>query len=156
MPRFIRLSFVNGCRQPDMSGVGRLSLSISEILIRKRKCLPSTAHWQRTARRIPFFYEDEVDIDLNPKIGADWQRKGQQNRIPTSGKNEKHYLDGALHAGTGRVDYVSATREDSDLFIQMLNHLKSTYRSAKTITVIVDNYIIHKSKKTQRWLKRNT
>lgn len=26
----------------------------------------------------PVFYEDEVDIHLNPKIGADWQLRGQQ------------------------------------------------------------------------------
>lgn len=103
----------------------------------------------------PVFYEDEVDINLNPKIGADWQKKGQQKRIPTPGKNEKHYLAGALHTGTGRVDYVSGTHKNSALFISMLNHLKSTYRSAKTITLIVDNYIIHKSKKTQEWLKVN-
>ncbi len=34
---------------------------------------------------IPVFYEDEVDIDLNlnPKIGADWCMKGQQKRIAT-------------------------------------------------------------------------
>lgn len=25
----------------------------------------------------PVFYQDEVDIDLNPKIGADWMLKGQ-------------------------------------------------------------------------------
>ena len=49
----------------------------------------------------PVFYEDEVDIDLNPKIGADWQKKGQQKRIPTPGQNQKHYLAGVLHAGTG-------------------------------------------------------
>lgn len=103
----------------------------------------------------PVFYEDEVDIDLNPKIGADWQKKGQQKRIPTPGKNEKHYLAGALHAGTGRVDYVSGTRKNSGLFIDMLCQLRSTYRSAKTITLIVDNYIIHKSKKTLKWLKKN-
>jgi hypothetical protein len=48
-----------------------------------------------------------VDIDLNPKICADWQRRGQQKWLPTPGKNEKHYLAGVLHAGTGRVDYVS-------------------------------------------------
>lgn len=103
----------------------------------------------------PVFYEDEVDIDLNPKIGADWQIKGLQKRIPTPGKNEKHYLAGVLHAGTGRVDYVSGTSKNSGLFINMLKKLKSTYRRAKTITLIVDNYIIHKSKKTLRWLKEN-
>lgn len=34
----------------------------------------------------PVFYEDEVDIDLNPKISADWQKKGKQKRIPSRGK----------------------------------------------------------------------
>lgn len=33
---------------------------------------------QRNAAH-PVFYEDEVDIHLNPKIGADWQLRGQQN-----------------------------------------------------------------------------
>ncbi|EAW8382015.1 hypothetical protein JV07_09830 [Salmonella enterica] len=27
--------------------------------------------------------------------------------------------------------------------------------TAKTITLIVDNYVIHKSEKTQNWLKKN-
>lgn len=42
------------------------------------------------------FYQDKVDIDLNPKIGADWMLKGQQKRIVTLGQNQKHYLAGAL------------------------------------------------------------
>lgn len=45
----------------------------------------------------PVFYEDEVDIHLNPKIGADWQLRGQQKRVVTPGQNEKYYLAGALH-----------------------------------------------------------
>lgn len=50
----------------------------------------------------PVFYEDEVDIHLNPKIGADWQLRGQQKRVITPGQNEKYYLVGVLHSGTGR------------------------------------------------------
>ena len=46
----------------------------------------------------PVFYEDEVDIHLNPKIGADWQLRGQQKRVVTPGQNEKYYLAGALHS----------------------------------------------------------
>lgn len=38
----------------------------------------------------PVFYEDEVDIHLNPKIGADWQLRGQQKRVVTPGQNEKY------------------------------------------------------------------
>jgi transposase len=40
-------------------------------------------------------------------------------------------------------------------FISLLQHLKATYRRAKTIALIVDNYIIHKSEKTRNWLKAN-
>ncbi|SFO11251.1 IS630 family transposase [Xenorhabdus japonica] len=103
----------------------------------------------------PVFYEDEVDIHLNPKIGADWQLRGQQKRITTPGQNEKYYLAGALHSGTGKVSYVGGNNKDSSLFIKLLAHLKAAYRRAKSITLIVDNYIIHKSQKTQEWLAQN-
>ncbi len=36
----------------------------------------------------PVFYEDEVDIHLNPKIGADWQLRGQQKRVVTPGRTK--------------------------------------------------------------------
>ena len=35
----------------------------------------------------PVFYEDEVDIDLNPKLGADWMFRAQQKRVVTPGQN---------------------------------------------------------------------
>jgi len=33
----------------------------------------------------PVFYEDEVDIELNPKLGADWMPRGQQKKVVTPG-----------------------------------------------------------------------
>lgn len=80
----------------------------------------------------PVFYEDEVDIHLNPKIGADWQLGGQQKRAVTPGQNEKYYLAGALHSGTGKVSYVGGNSKSSMLFINLLKHLKATYRRAKS------------------------
>ncbi|EGM6562503.1 IS630 family transposase, partial [Salmonella enterica] len=103
----------------------------------------------------PVFYEDEVDIHLNPRIGADWQLRGQQKRVATPGQNEKYYLAGALHCGTGKVSYVGGNSKSPALFVSLLKRLKATYRRAKTITLIVDNYIIHKSRETERWLKEN-
>ncbi len=103
----------------------------------------------------PVFYEDEVDIDLNPKLGADWMFRAQQKRVVTPGQNVKHYLAGALHSGTGRVLYVSGIKKNSSLFIAMLEKLRHHYRRAETITLILDNYIIHKSKQTEQWLKKN-
>jgi transposase len=103
----------------------------------------------------PVFYEDEVDIHLNPKIGADWGYKGKQRLVVTPGKNRKHYLAGALHSKTGQITYVGSTNKSSELFISLMEKLKRQYRRAKTITLVVDNYIIHKSKKTEKWLRNN-
>ncbi len=103
----------------------------------------------------PVFYEDEVDIHLNPKIGAEWGLKGQQRKVATPGQNKKHYLAGALHSQTGQISYVGGQRKTSDLFIELLEKVKGQYRRAKSVTFIVDNYIIHKSKKTQKWLTEN-
>ncbi|MDE9565593.1 IS630 family transposase [Xenorhabdus bovienii] len=103
----------------------------------------------------PVFYEDEVDIDLNPKIGADWCLKGQQKRVMTPGKNQKHYFAGCLDAQTGQVTYVSGIKKNSDLFINMLKELNGQYRHAKNITLILDNYGIHKSRKVRTWLQQN-
>ncbi len=72
----------------------------------------------------PVFYEDEVDIHLNPKIGVDWQMRGQQKRVVTPSKNEKYYLAGALHSGTGKVSYVGSSSKSSGLSISLLRHLK--------------------------------
>jgi putative transposase len=104
----------------------------------------------------PVLYQDEVDIDLNPKIGADWMPRGQQKRIATPGKNQKHYLAGALHSGTGKIHSVSGYSKSSDLFISLLETLRRTYRRAKTITQVLDKYIIHKSRKVEYWLEKNT
>ncbi|KGP41757.1 DDE endonuclease [Morganella morganii] len=67
----------------------------------------------------PVFYEDEVNIYLNPKIGADWQFCGQQKRVFTSGQNEKYDLAGALHSGTDKVSYVGGNGDErsADKFI---------------------------------------
>lgn len=119
----------------------------------KRLVIDQALAQEQTAH--PVFYQDEVDIDLNPKIGADWMPKGQQKRIATPGQNQKHYLAGALHSGTGRVHYVSGSSKSSDLFISLLETLRRTYRRAKPITLVADNYIIHKSRKVERWLEEN-
>ncbi|MEQ9880305.1 IS630 family transposase [Pectobacterium aroidearum] len=120
----------------------------------KRLAIEQALTQESTAN--PVFYQDEVDIDLNPKIGADWMPKGQQKRIATPGQNQKHYMAGALHSGTGRVSYVSGNSKSSDLLIKLLEALRRTYLRAKTITLVVDNYIIHKSHKVESWLSENS
>ena len=93
-------------------------------------------------------YADEVDIHLNPKIGFDWQLRGQQKVVVTPGRNVKRYVAGAMDVRTGRLRWVSATHKRSGLFIELLKRLEQTYRGAKIIHVIVDNYSIHSSRQT--------
>lgn len=78
-----------------------------------------------------------------------------EKRVVTPGENEKYCLAGALYSSTGNVSYVGGNSKSSALFVILLKHLKATYQRAKTVTLIVDNYIIHKSRGSQRWLKAN-
>src|SRR5262249_423034 len=57
-------------------------------------------------RRECAFYEDEVDIHLNPKVGLDWMGYGQQKEVLTPGKNEKRYLAGAMEVRTRMLIWV--------------------------------------------------
>ena len=63
----------------------------------------------RLPRREWAFYEDEVDIHLNPKVGLDWMVCGQQKEVATPGKNEKRYLAGALEVRTRMLIWVEGT-----------------------------------------------
>ena len=101
------------------------------------------------------FYVDEADVDLNPRIGSSWMRCGEQTAVPTPGQNQKHYVAGALHAHTGRLVWAEHHRKNSVLFLKLLDHLRRQYRRAKRIVLILDNYCIHASRVTQRWLEKN-
>lgn len=101
------------------------------------------------------FYVDEADVDFNPRIGPAWTRKGQQVGVVTPGQNQKHYLAGALNTHTGRVVWTEHPRKSTTLFIKLLEALRRTYRGARRLVLILDNYIIHKSAPVQRWLELN-
>lgn len=95
------------------------------------------------------FYEDEVDIHLNPKIGLDWMVKGQQKEVVTPGQNVKRYLAGAWDVRTGILTWVEGERKASALFIALLTRLRDQNPRAAAIHVILDNYRIHDSKITR-------
>lgn len=97
-------------------------------------------------------FADEVDIHLNPKIGADWMLPGTQRLVLTPGNNEKRYLAGAYEPRRGRLVYVEGERKASWLFVHLLRALLESYRDAETVHVILDNFIIHKSRLVRAWL----
>ena len=98
-------------------------------------------------------YEDEIDIHLNPKPGPDWMPPGVRKERVTPGQNRKQYLAGAYDPETGDLFTTEGTSKSSDLFIQLLGVLIVAFPQG-TIHLILDNYIIHKSKKTQAYLAK--
>ena len=97
-------------------------------------------------------WEDEADIDLNPRIGFDWMLPGTQRHVMTPGKNVKRYLAGAMDATTDRIVWVKGQRKNSRLFIDLLKKLLTAYPGQQVIHVVLDNYIIHSSRQTKLWL----
>jgi len=101
------------------------------------------------------FFVDEADVDLNPRIGSAWMRRGEQTAVPTPGQNQKHYLAGALHAHSRQLVWVEHPRKNSVLFVKLLEQLRTQYRRANKVVLILDNYRIHKSQLVERWLHTN-
>jgi transposase len=99
------------------------------------------------------YYEDEVDIHLNPKIGPDWMVRGQQKEVETPGQNEKRYLAGAQDVRTGEIIWVERDRKNSILFILLLWELVQRNPKAKVVHVILDNYSIHHTQQVQLTLR---
>jgi transposase len=100
----------------------------------------------------PVLYSDEVDINLNPKVGRDWMLRGFQRRVVTPGKNRKFYIAGALDVRTGRLYTTGGDRKNAELFCQLLWLLASRYRRARRVHLIVDNYGIHSARLTKSTL----
>ncbi|MBK8229370.1 MAG: IS630 family transposase [Candidatus Eisenbacteria bacterium] len=75
---------------------------------------------------------------------------GQQRYVETPGRNEKRYLAGAYDHAQGRLIYVEGDRKASWLFVRLLHLLASIYHRTRTIHLILDNYVIHKS----RWVEK--
>lgn len=86
-----------------------------------------------------------------PRLGFGY-RRGQQRKVPTPGLNQRRYLAEALHANTGKLLWVQGPNKNSHLFIALLETLHRSYRRARRLSLILDNYIIHKSRIVQQWL----
>jgi putative transposase len=99
-------------------------------------------------------FEDEVDIQLNPKIGCMWMRRGQQAEVVTPGDNAKRYLAGSLHWRTGALITTEGPKRDGALFVAHLEELCRRLRRYKVIHVVVDNAKFHECWAVAEFLHR--
>ncbi len=93
-------------------------------------------------------FQDEVDINTNPKIGSMWMVKGRQAAVETPGNNEKRYLSGSIHWRTGQVFLTEGRPKqgrDTALFLAHLDDLRSRLRRYRKVHVICDNAKCHTS-----------
>jgi transposase len=107
---------------------------------------------------IILLFEDEVDLHLLPGIIGCWTRRGQQRRVPTPGQNQKRYGFGAVNFMTGQVTRLIGERKNSDHFCSLVERVVQDYCPGEIwqgpkVVMVVDNYIIHRSKKTNRVLE---
>jgi transposase len=89
-------------------------------------------------------FEDEVDVNTNPKVGAMWMPKGEQAVLETPGTNVKRYLAGSLHWRTGELVLSEPGKQrNADLFLAHLDDLRRRFRRYQVIHVICDNARFH-------------
>jgi transposase len=100
-------------------------------------------------------FQDEVDINTNPKIGSMWMRKGEQAKVETPGNNEKRYLSGSIHWRTGQVFLTEGKPKqgrDAKLFLAHLDDLRWRLRRYRVIHVICDSASCHTSQEVAIYL----
>jgi putative transposase len=89
---------------------------------------------------------DEVDVNLNPKVGCMWMKRGEQAAVETPGNNQKRYLAGSIHWRTGRVILTEGKPREgrsAALFLRHLDDLRRAFRHFKVIHVLCDNAGTH-------------
>ena len=97
-------------------------------------------------------FMDEVDVNLNPKVGCQWMKRGEQSSVETPGTNEKRYLAGSIHWRTGRVILTEGEPKEgrsAALFCRHLDDLRRAFRQYRVIHVICDNAGFHKPDKSK-------
>jgi putative transposase len=109
---------------------------------------------QTLGKRAVVLFADELDIHLLPKVGYQWMPQGETLKLVTPGQNQKHYLAGALDPKTGRIVHCTSTRKTNVLFRAVLDRLEWLYPKAQfaKVSVVVDNYGIHKAQAVEQWL----
>lgn len=115
--------------------------------------------YQEQARRgaIVLLFEDEIDLHLLPGISGCWTKRGSQRKVATPGQNQKRYGFGAVNMVTGGLTRTIRERKNSDSFCTLVEQVVAHYCpgenwAGRKVVLVVDNYIIHRSKRTQRLL----
>lgn len=108
---------------------------------------------------ILLFFQDEIDLNLLPGVLRCWTLEGTQRKVMTPGVNKKLYGFGAVNYLTGQTIYRIEDHKNSASFCAFVEQfmqavLHSPDYHGQKIVLVVDNFIIHHSKKTLKFLEK--
>lgn len=119
--------------------------------------------YQKQAKtgEILLYYQDEIDLNLLPGILRCWTLQGVQRKVPTPGVNQKRYGFGAVNYVSGQTVHRIEDHKNSAGFCAFIEQFMQTVTQApeyhgQKIVLVVDNFIIHHSRKTQEFLEKYT
>jgi transposase len=141
--------------------VRRPVLSIASPDPEYKQKVKKLAKYQKQAKpgEILLYYQDEIDLNLLPGIMRCWTLEGVQRKVPTPGVNQKQYGFGAVNYVSGQTVHRIEERKNSVGFCAFIEQFMHTVTQApdyhgQKIVIVVDNFIIHRSRKTQAFLEK--
>ncbi len=97
-------------------------------------------------------YEDEMDLDWNPRITRVWARRGRPMRVMTPGQNKKKTVFGAVSV-EGKLYYSIQERKRAVNFLAFVEGLLHRVAGAgQHVLMILDRYGIHIAKVVDRFV----
>ncbi len=108
---------------------------------------------------ILLYFQDEIDLNLLPGILRCWTLRGSQRKVMTPGVNQKRYGFGAVNYVSGHTLHRIEEHKNTAGFCTFIEHFMKTvthspgYHGQK-IVLVVDNFIIHHSRKAKAFLKQ--
>jgi transposase len=119
--------------------------------------------YQKQAKNgeILLYYQDEIDLNLLPGIMRCWTLEGIQRKVLTPGLNQKRYGFGAVNYVSGQTVHRIEEHKNSAGFCAFIEQFMQTVTQAsdyhgQKIVLVVDNFIIHHSRKTREFLEKYT
>ena len=126
-----------------------------------RRKLRKLERYKRRARNgeILLFFQDEIDLNLLPGVLRSWTLQGTQRKVPTPGVNQKRYGFGAVNYVSGKTLHRIEEHKNSTGFCDFVKQFmqavtQSPEYHGQEIVLVVDNFIIHHSRKTRQFLQQ--
>jgi transposase len=94
--------------------------------------------------------EDETILRLFPPLRQAWGLRGQQVRVPITGRNDRRVLFGAINVATGHRVLRRARNMRQGEVQAFLRELRSRYRAARRVWLVLDQHGSHGSASTRR------